>query len=72
MCKLLCEKLKIEIFSSINVESVFVEVLEEFNLKMSKLLPLFRFALTNLLYGPSLYSIAEILERKTINRIENF
>ena len=48
-------------------------VLEELNLKMSMLLPLFRFALTNLLYGPSLYSIAEILgKEKTINRIENF
>ena len=70
----LCEKLKkIENFSSVNVESVFAEVLEEFNLKMSMLLPLFRFALTNLLYGPSLYSIAEILgKEKTINRIENF
>ena len=41
----LCEKLKkIENFSSINVESVFAEVLEEFNLKMSMLLPLFRFS----------------------------
>jgi len=70
----LCEKLKkIENFSSVNVESVFAEVLEEFNLKMSMLLPLFRFALTNLLYGPSLYSIAEIIgKKKTINRIENF
>jgi len=70
----LCEKLKkIENFSSDNVESVFAEVLEEFNLKMSMLLPLFRFALTNLLYGPSLYSIAEIIgKEKTINRIENF
>ena len=70
----LYEKLKkIDDFTSKNIESVFIQVLEEFNLKMSMLLPLFRFALTNLLYGPSLYSIAEILgKKKTTNRIEKF
>ena len=36
------------------------------------ILPLFRFALTNLLYGPSLYSIAEIMRKKQLTELKIF
>ena len=58
-------------FTSKNVELVFKSYLQEKELSMGRLLPVFRVALTGVGMGPSLFDIATLLGKKeTIKRIE--
>ena len=58
-------------FTSPSIEKTFKKHLEENNLSMGKLLPVFRVCLTGLAVGPSLFDIAALLGKKeTINRME--
>jgi len=58
-------------FSSENIEKEFKLYLEEKELGMGKLLPIFRISLTGLGMGPSLFDIATLLgKEETIKRIE--
>ena len=58
-------------FSSKNIEIEFKSYLEEKELGMGKLLPIFRISLTGLGMGPSLFDIATLLgKEETIKRME--
>ncbi len=58
-------------FSSENIEKEFKLYLEQKELGMGKLLPIFRISLTGLGMGPSLFDIATLLgKEETIKRIE--
>jgi len=58
-------------FTSKNVELVFKSFLQEKELSMGRLLPVFRVALTGVGMGPSLFDIATLIGKKeTIKRIE--
>ena len=58
-------------FSSENIENKFKSYLEEKQLRMGELLPVFRVSLTGLGMGPSLFDIAALLgKEETIKRME--
>ena len=58
-------------FNSENIEKEFRSYLEEKDLGMGKLLPIFRLSLTGLGMGPSLFDIAALLGKKeSVNRME--
>jgi len=61
---------KISDFSSENIEKEFKYYLEEKELGMGRLLPVFRLSLTGIGMGPSLFDIAALLgKEETINRM---
>ena len=63
---------KLNEFSSENVESDFKEILNQYSIGMGQLLPAFRLALTGIGMGPSLFNIAEIIGKdETIARIDS-
>ena len=63
---------KLNEFSSKNIESDFKEILNQYNIGMGQLLPAFRLALTGIGMGPSLFNIAEIIGKdETIARIDS-
>ena len=63
---------KIEIYTAENIEQTFKAFLEQKELGIGRVLPLFRLAVTGKGMGPSMFSIAEILgKEETIERISS-